>query len=91
MLSGDRWVTGMFDRVTISRDADGKCTGAIILDYKSNRVDTDAELERTAKEYQPQLSLYSEALAAILNIPKSEIQTRIIFTRAARVLSLHRT
>lgn len=83
-----RWVTGSFDRVVISRDATGKPRGATIVDYKSNRVETDAELAETAERYRPQLELYGKALSRILNLRSSAIGLHLLFTRAGRVSCL---
>ena len=85
ILNGNEWVTGAFDRVVIHRTADGRAVRADILDYKSNQVTAEADLRKTAKRYRSQLELYARALAHILHLPLTAIQTSILFTRSARV------
>jgi len=88
VLGDGEWISGAFDRVIIHRDAGGCVTRAEILDYKSNRVETESQIEKTAEGYRPQLSLYRRALARILAVPSSAISLRLLFTRPARVYDL---
>jgi len=80
-----RWVTGQFDRVTIVNDDAGRPVSAVILDYKSNRVESEEQFRETVKEYRPQLALYSRALSRILKIPETRIARRLLFTRTGRI------
>jgi ATP-dependent helicase/nuclease subunit A len=64
----DQWITGVFDRVTIRQDPDGRPLQATILDYKSNEITGDADLAATAEYYRPQLLLYGRALSRMLQI-----------------------
>jgi len=88
ILDENHWVSGAFDRVTIRRDREGRPAGAVILDYKSNRVETEAEVARTARRYEGQLSLYRRALARILDIQTETIELSLLFTRPGRVVTL---
>ena len=88
VLGDAEWISGAFDRVTIHRAAGGCVTRAEILDYKSNRVESESQIEKTAEGYRPQLSLYGRALARILAVPSSAISLRLLFTRPARVYDL---
>jgi ATP-dependent exoDNAse (exonuclease V) beta subunit len=90
VLAGAEWITGAFDRVTIERDGAGRIRQATILDYKSNRVSTEAQMSRAAKHYREQLALYARALAAILRAPPAAIRTQILFTRTARMWEMRK-
>ncbi|MDA0323762.1 MAG: UvrD-helicase domain-containing protein [Verrucomicrobia bacterium] len=81
-------VTGTFDRVVVTKNAAGQAVNAEILDYKSNRVQSEAEIERTAQGYREQLTTYRRALAKILGIAEARIACRLIFTRPGRVVTL---
>ena len=83
-----KWVTGQFDRVTVLKDETGKPVEAVILDYKSNRIDSEKHLMETAEEYRSQLALYSRALSRILKIPEKRIFRRLLFTEQGRVVDL---
>ncbi len=84
----DAWVSGAFDRVVVVRGPKGRVERAEILDYKSNRIASDAELKQAAETYRGQLELYRRALAAILKCPERRIAARLLFTRVGRVYDL---
>lgn len=84
----DQWITGVFDRVTISQDANGKPLRAIILDFKSNEITNDAELASTAEHFRPQLSLYGRALSRILQIDPAQVTLQLLFTCAGKVYKI---
>ncbi len=84
----DQWITGVFDRVTITKDPDGTPIQATILDYKSNEITDDAELASMAEHYRPQLLLYGKALSRMLRIEPSQVGLQLLFTYAGRVYIL---
>lgn len=90
IVMGDRWVTGAFDRVTITRAGDGKPVKATILDYKSDGVAPGADLSDIAERYRPQLELYRSALSSLLNLSTESIETRLLFTQPGRIFRLER-
>ena len=88
VVLGENWVTGIFDRVVITRSVDGNPQKAIILDYKSNDISDDALLADIAERYRPQLSLYSKALSMMLRLDISRIGLRLLFTQPGRIFDL---
>lgn len=66
-------VPAVFDRVCI---APGK--GALILDYKTTRGGSDAELR---EKYLVQMTAYREAVARLTGIPSAAIQGKLIGIR----------
>jgi len=80
-----RWITGSFDRVVIVRNGPGKPLRATIIDYKSDRIEAEAELQHAISRYRPQLSLYQQALSRILGLAIAEIKLQLLFTRPGRV------
>ena len=84
-----QWVSGIFDRVVITRDASGKPAGAVILDFKSTRnLDTEAIIRNKAGQYQPQMALYRRALSGILGLAEDRIALELLFTVPARIFQL---
>jgi ATP-dependent helicase/nuclease subunit A len=81
------WVSGTFDRVTILRDGRGRAERAVILDYKSDRIEA-SQAAAAAEKYREQLDLYAQALARILKLDASAISRELLFTRPARVVRL---
>ncbi len=80
VVLGDRWVSGVFDRVVIRRDAEGKAVGAEILDFKTDRVRDRAEAETRAARYAAQMDHYRQSLALLLRLDPEAIRARLLFT-----------
>ncbi|MBD3392650.1 MAG: AAA family ATPase [Chitinivibrionales bacterium] len=83
-----RWVSGVFDRVTIRRDLTGKAVEAAVLDYKTDRAETDADIETIVDTYRPQLDLYQRVLEVLCGLPRNKIRKQILLVRAARVVTV---
>ena len=84
----DRWVTGIFDRVTIVRGLDNRILGATVLDFKSDEITSEAELNNRAERYRSQLFIYGKALSRMLRIDPSQITLRLLFTCPGKVYDL---
>jgi len=78
--AGDRLLYGVFDRVVVVRDAEGRALQADLLDFKSDDVPPEGVAARAAV-YEPQLRAYREALEASLGLPASKIRARLVFLR----------
>ena len=78
-------MSGCFDRVHLRRDAAGRTLHARIIDYKSNRSGTVAELTR---HYAPQMRCYRAALSELLALDPAAIRCTLVFTRFASVVEL---
>jgi ATP-dependent helicase/nuclease subunit A len=81
----DEWISGAFDRVTIMRDPSGKATRAEIMDFKSDRIGSDAEMARAAGKYTGQIALYGRVLCRILGLAPADVALSLLFTRPARI------
>lgn len=85
-----KWVSGIFDRVVITRDAAGLPAAAAILDFKSNRdITTEAGMKNKAAQYKPQMELYRRALAGSLGLAENKISIQLLFTVPARIIILN--
>ena len=86
IILNKQWISGVFDRVVITRDSAGKPVGAVILDYKSNQgLDTEVSIRNKAKHYQLQMELYRRALSGILCLAADRISMQLLFTVPARI------
>ncbi|NQT48268.1 MAG: PD-(D/E)XK nuclease family protein [Chloroflexi bacterium] len=85
VVLGDRWVTGVFDRVVIAKDSSGRAVQAEIIDFKSDDVISDDEIVGEAKRYAPQMSLYGSALSHMLQLGPPRIGLRLVFTNPGKV------
>jgi len=84
----DRWISGVFDRVVIQRDATGRAVKATILDFKTDDVGSDAELPVVAERYRPQMSLYQAALSRMLQLDPSNTRLQLLFTQPGMAYDL---
>ena len=78
-------VSGCFDRVQIYKDDRDGVARALIIDYKSNKVDENS-LKRLIEHYRPQLDTYRRALGVLLGISPNLIRCALVFTRIGAVV-----
>ncbi|MFO1451661.1 MAG: UvrD-helicase domain-containing protein [Opitutaceae bacterium] len=74
------WVTGVFDRVTVERDALGKVTRVKVWDFKTDRVRNPADAEKTAGRYFGQMDLYRRVAARLTGVPATAVDAALVFT-----------
>jgi ATP-dependent exoDNAse (exonuclease V) beta subunit len=75
------WVTGVFDRVIVERDATGCATRAAVFDFKTDRrVDAAEALQRHA----PQLGVYRRAAAQLTGLSESKVGCDLVLTTALK-------
>lgn len=88
IVLNNQWVTGVFDRVIIQRDPDGNVLNATVLDFKSDELTDDSDLQVIADRYRPQMELYRIALAQILRLDQGKISLQLLFTEPGRIYNL---
>ncbi|MBX7208791.1 MAG: UvrD-helicase domain-containing protein [Verrucomicrobiaceae bacterium] len=81
LLAGE-WLSGTFDRVMIERDR------ATILDFKTDKPETDDAFAERIAGYRPQLETYREVLARMTGLPAGAISCRLLFTHRCEVVTL---
>ncbi len=86
VILDDNWVSGVFDRVVITRNNDGTPTGAEIIDFKSNRTTDPKIIAKYTDAYRPQLNLYRQALAHLLNLPAHRVAAHLLFTVSRQIV-----
>jgi ATP-dependent helicase/nuclease subunit A len=87
VLGGD-WVSGAFDRVVVERDDAGAPARVTVIDYKSNQVSTEEQVQAAAAGYAAQMNLYRRTLAVMFRMDPARIRCRLVFTRPGRVVDL---
>jgi len=78
------WVTGVFDRVVVERDGDGRPRAARVFDFKTDRVSTPAGLAAAAETHRGQLELYRRAAAVLTGLSPDLVSAEIVFTHPLR-------
>jgi len=75
----DALIEGVFDRVVVWRDADGKPLRARVLDFKTDRVSGPEQIDERARGYRDQVGAYRRALRAMLKLPEERIGAALLF------------
>ncbi len=81
LLKGE-WLSGTFDRVMIEPDR------ATILDFKTDKVETDEAFKARVEGYRPQLQTYREVLHRMTGLQLETIHCRLIFTHRREVVEV---
>jgi ATP-dependent exoDNAse (exonuclease V) beta subunit len=85
MVLDGAWVTGVFDRVVVERDASGGATRALIVDYKTDQVNTDEEVAAAVARHAGQLNLYRRVVAVLAKLSAARVECSLVFTRLRRI------
>ena len=83
-----RILSGRFDRLVVERDAAGRATAATVVDFKSDRVETDADLRNRAASHTAQMRDYMLVAAQLLGLPPAAVKSVLLFTRVGRVVAV---
>lgn len=87
-VEGDQFYNGIFDRVILHQDAEGKTIRAEIIDYKTDRIHASNTIEASTEQHRPQLEAYRSALSRIIGIEETTIELKLLFTDKAKFISL---
>lgn len=82
----EEWVSGTFDRVVLHRKDGGRLDSATILDFKSNHVVTEEEVQEKAEQYRSQLELYQRVLSKMVGLDRARIRLALVFTKPGLVV-----
>ena len=75
------WITGICDRVVISRESGGAARCAWVWDFKTDRVGDRAGALRAAGRYAEQLGLYRRVVARLTGLAEKEVRCGLVFTQ----------
>ncbi|PTX91730.1 UvrD-helicase domain-containing protein [Opitutus sp. ER46] len=79
------WVTGVFDRVVVRRDRDGRATSAVVYDFKTDRVgEGGRDVASAVRRYREQLGLYRRVAAVLTALPVECVRCELVFTAAGQ-------
>jgi len=78
---GRELIRGGFDRVTVHRDASGRASRAVLLDYKTDTPPEDG-IGPLVQRYKPQLLAYRRALTRLLALPPGAVEMQAWFVGA---------
>lgn len=80
VMLDETWVTGIFDRVVIERDAAGRAKRVTVFDFKTDRLAGAAEAARVIERYGAQLNLYRHAAAVLTGLAVDRVGCELVLT-----------
>jgi len=84
---GGKMLRGVFDRVMVERDSTGRASGAVVLDYKTDKPDPRKERE-VAESYRGQMLAYRRALIKLLKLDARSIRLKLWFVGSDQVVDV---
>ena len=83
------WVSGVFDRVVVERDAAGGApTRVLVVDFKSDRIDDWEQIRRATERHSGQLEFYRRVAALLTGVSPGGIECQLLFTGPRRAITL---
>jgi ATP-dependent helicase/nuclease subunit A len=83
------WVTGVFDRVVVTRDAAGRAVAVTVYDFKTDRTeDTPEDRARVAARYEGQLATYRTVAARLAGLPRERVNCALVLTSVRRLVTI---
>jgi ATP-dependent exoDNAse (exonuclease V) beta subunit len=82
------WVTGVFDRVVVRRDAAGRALGATVYDFKTDALPDSAAAAEAAARHAAQLLLYRRIAAVLADVKAETVTSFALFTRVQRAVPI---
>jgi ATP-dependent exoDNAse (exonuclease V) beta subunit len=84
-MEKNSWWSGIIDRLVLRRDAGGTLRKAVLIDYKTDRVDNLAILR---DRYSEQLMIYRRAIATALKLGDDQVAVILLSTHLEKLLQL---
>ncbi len=84
----DAWVTGIFDRVIVSRDDQGRPVRVVVVDYKTDRIDPALGAGGILERYAAQMELYRRAAAVLAGVPLGCVSCNLVLTKLRQSFQL---
>lgn len=85
-IDDGNWVSGIIDRVIVNPE--GSRRPAWLIDFKTDEVEDDEVLTEKTRGYEPQITQYRRALAALTGSNTAEIRASLVFTSAGKIVDL---
>ncbi len=84
---GEVLLTGQVDRLVL-RTRDGRPRSAVVMDFKTDAVETEEQILQRTEHYAPQLRAYGQAVAAAFGLESRLVELRLLFTGPGRVVEV---
>ncbi|MCX6923074.1 MAG: PD-(D/E)XK nuclease family protein, partial [Verrucomicrobia bacterium] len=84
-MEKDTWWSGVIDRLVLRRDAAGGLCKAVLIDFKTDRVENAAALR---DRYSEQLAIYHRAISSALKLADHQVEVVLLSTHFGELLQL---
>jgi ATP-dependent exoDNAse (exonuclease V) beta subunit len=84
-MEHDSWWSGVLDRLLLRRNADGSLREALVIDFKTDRVDS---VEILRERYSEQLGLYRRMISTALGLREDQVSMILLSTCLQKLLHL---
>jgi ATP-dependent exoDNAse (exonuclease V) beta subunit len=74
------WLSGVFDRVVVERDASGRPARVTVIDFKTDRAGGRDTLATLAARHEEQLNTYRHVAARLTGLATAEVVCEVVFT-----------
>ena len=81
-------LSGIFDRVHITLNNEGRPTSAILYDFKSDQIEKGRDFTEIAAGYRSQINLYVQALTSLLGLERKDISSHLVFLHHGRIVNM---
>lgn len=78
------WVTGIFDRVIVHRDEQGRPETVTVVDFKTDRIDPEEGVDLTLARYGAQMDLYRRAASVLAGVVADRVTCHLALTQLRR-------
>ena len=78
------WVTGVFDRVVVETDAAGRARRTTVFDFKTDRMEVDADPGVVTARHSGQLNVYRRVAGMLTGLAPEAVECELVLTRLRR-------
>lgn len=82
------WVTGIFDRVVLVRDARGAPVSATVFDFKTDDVVDEKGVVAARMRHEAQLGIYRRVVSVLAGVRPDNVGAKLVLTRLRRMVSM---
>ena len=87
MLLDGAWITGVFDRVVLVRDGQGRVVEVTVYDFKTDRIRPE-EIEQVTERYAGQMAIYRQAAARLTGLSADRVGCALVLTALRCVVAV---
>ncbi len=74
------WLTGVFDRVLVDRDATGRAIAATVIDFKTDRQRAGEKMTHAVDRHRRQIELYRRVVGVLTGLRADQVKCALVMT-----------